>query len=1252
MRANRELFSRGFAAAALVFTFYACSGKTATDPVKEPDPVDKGNPIKGLSGILVDQTGTPLKSALVKSIPVSNLPLPKASATALGAIDSVTTDGLGRFVFTGLPKGTYNILGDYDKGKLVVLIKGIEYDGGDALLELKNDTLRAPGRISGRISFGEGDSGGVVCSIAGTSFATVSGDSGAFSLTGIPQGTYAISYLKKGLETVTDTGIAVFAGGVAKPKAGEMEADPAFPPPAPLGFEVAYDTLTGKATLRWRKVKVDDLSGYLLYRNTASAGEPTRLGPALIKDTAYVDNIFASALDSADKEYTYRIKAQDAGGASSPAYSKSVTLKAAAPSKVRTTFIWKITGGKGDTASIGDSISVTATWSNPTRKTVKLAFSLDAKESLFASFVESAPAGTETVKVSSGKAALRTVFAEATDEAGSAWRDSLSLRFVTDAPVPEAGKDTSAPIHTKIHFAGSATQAFGTIAIYKWDFDGDGIYDDSSAAGAASHVYDHAANYFAKLLVRDDDGNENIDFRNIEITNQAPKVNTVRGDTTVTINDVIRFTGTGSDTDGTVKGYGWDFDGNGTLDSASAIPFAPTHAYAALGVFSSVFRVTDDDGLTAQRIVKVTVIKDPPTANAGADTTVSIKDTVRLHGSGTDKYGTITAWAWDFGGTGTFKAVSKGDTSITAPASAAAVYRCILRVTDDDGNISKDTVVIKVLKDDPVANAGNDTLVSIGDAVKLSGKGTDAYGTLIERAWDVGATGAFKVTGNGDTTVFAPTVAGTFACSLRVTDDDGNTSKDVMVVTVVKDAPVAKAGSDTTVAVGLALTLTGSATQDFGTVAMYKWDWQDNGSWDDSSATMAATTFTISQGGPRTVLFGVRDDDGNFTVDTVIVSAVSYVGGTVLGFTIFSKPLSPYVLTSDLVVNSTGSLVISAGVDISGPYKILIKGGNLTAVGIEADSVIIRSPIRFEGADLSISRIGFARMSSAIPLQVGNNSLGSGVTQNSGPLHVGHSSFGSSQIVAEAFADTSSLALDTCRLDATTLTGTGPGMRIYLLGSSLANALVQTSNQFVTMDSTTAENTTFNFGSATRYAITNSAFTASAFKPAGGTVASGPLTFRACGLSESTVDMPNAKVDFSSTTINFTSAVPLIRIGLGTLSKAKFVGAGTGTGLEVTGYDGGAISGATTIDSSEVNGFNIGMLIRDFGSLAITGTNFVNSISYDLENQSPHDFNATDSYWSGANSFVNINTRIRDQTDDAAFGKVTFSPWSALKITF
>ena len=58
--------------------------------------------------------------------------------------------------------------------------------------------------------------------------------------------------------------------------------------------------------------------------------------------------------------------------------------------------------------------------------------------------------------------------------------------------------------------------------------------------------------------------------------------------------------------------------------------------------------------------------------------------------------GAIVKWEWKIGPMGDFQTSNSGDTTVILPAAAQAAYPCVLRVTDNDGNISTDTLIVAV----------------------------------------------------------------------------------------------------------------------------------------------------------------------------------------------------------------------------------------------------------------------------------------------------------------------------------------------------------------------------------------------------------------------------------------------------------------------------------------------------------------------------------------------------------------------------
>ncbi len=66
----------------------------------------------------------------------------------------------------------------------------------------------------------------------------------------------------------------------------------------------------------------------------------------------------------------------------------------------------------------------------------------------------------------------------------------------------------------------------------------------------------------------------------------------------IEIGSVIQFAGAGTDEDGTIVKYEWDFDGDGIFEWSSEENGITTFIYNKAGIYSTTLRVTDSEGNT------------------------------------------------------------------------------------------------------------------------------------------------------------------------------------------------------------------------------------------------------------------------------------------------------------------------------------------------------------------------------------------------------------------------------------------------------------------------------------------------------------------------------------------------------------------------------------------------------------------------------------------------------------------------------
>jgi hypothetical protein len=347
-----------------------------------------------------------------------------------------------------------------------------------------------------------------------------------------------------------------------------------------------------------------------------------------------------------------------------------------------------------------------------------------------------------------------------------------------------------------------------------------------------------------------------------------PRVN-AGGDREASPSDSIRLQGSGTDAYGRVERWKWSIGGSPFVDApGGSIAFrTPT----ATGLIPCVLEGIDDDDISAYDTVFISVVTDPPSARAGADTAVSIGDKVRLHGKDADGLGRVVDVEWDIGGGGEFRR-APAETIVTAPLTPRAAYLCILRVTDDDGNTALDTAAISVAADPPILAAGSDTVVSIGDTLRLRGSGQDKYGDIVEWKWSCG--GEAPIAGDPATTRIAPSApVAAYPCVLIGTDDDGQSAADSLFVKVVQDEPTAILASDAPSEAfsGDTVALSGAGSRDgFGKIVKYEWDFGAKGTFIASAKPETAWALPNVPGSRVKVTMRVTDDDGNIASDSLI----------------------------------------------------------------------------------------------------------------------------------------------------------------------------------------------------------------------------------------------------------------------------------------------------------------------------------------------------------------------------------------------
>ncbi len=257
------------------------------------------------------------------------------------------------------------------------------------------------------------------------------------------------------------------------------------------------------------------------------------------------------------------------------------------------------------------------------------------------------------------------------------------------------------------------------------------------------------------------------------------------------------------------------------------------------------------------------------------------------------------------------------------PGLTNAEVRARLQQTADDlgsvgwdkwygyGLVDADEAAPLLVPQPPVAVAGPDRVLADADgtgreAATLDGSGSydPDGGSIVSYDWSEGGT----LLGSGAVIVYEFAV-GIHTVTLKVTDDEGATGTDEVVITVnPNQPPVADAGPDKSAYVGDSVTFDGSGSYDpDGTIVSYGWSFGDGG-----IGTGVTVSHVYGLAGTYTVTLTVADNGGLIGTDTCTV-------------TVTEKPAQPTMHVESIDMSVQTSLSRKRAV---ATVTILDSGGN------------------------------------------------------------------------------------------------------------------------------------------------------------------------------------------------------------------------------------------------------------------------------------------------------------------------------------
>ena len=185
--------------------------------------------------------------------------------------------------------------------------------------------------------------------------------------------------------------------------------------------------------------------------------------------------------------------------------------------------------------------------------------------------------------------------------------DTTTLEIYPNAqPVATIDSITPSPAEKgwTVSFSGTESDSDGTVTGYQWNSSIDGELSTNEDFSTSELSL---GNHTITLWVQDNDGDwsdansESLLIYTIPVAIAGDDITVNSGD------DDVKFRGRGTDEDGNIALYEWDFDGDGIYDWSSSENGRTTYIYNNKGTFTAVLRVTDNDGFTSTDHLVVTI---------------------------------------------------------------------------------------------------------------------------------------------------------------------------------------------------------------------------------------------------------------------------------------------------------------------------------------------------------------------------------------------------------------------------------------------------------------------------------------------------------------------------------------------------------------------------------------------------------------------------------------------------------------------
>lgn len=357
--------------------------------------------------------------------------------------------------------------------------------------------------------------------------------------------------------------------------------------------------------LTWQTLTDPSIQKYAVFRSTALNGTYT------LKTTTTASTTQDSSIVSGTTYYYYVRGVMTGSQVTAASQKVSASVQGAVP-----TVSCSASPASG-TAPLTVLFSGSA--SDSDGQIVQYVWDFNTADGLTSNYTSGTSASTLFTYQESGSYTARLTVYDNSGNSASA-TVTLTVSAPSSGPTANATYNTlGGPAPLAVTFADTSTAGSSAIALWQWDFNGDGIFDTSSTVtGNAATMYRLPSRTYSGVKLKVTDLNGRTSTKTFTVTvgtgTNAPQV-TLDGAAATNVSGAlisssgtlpycVTFSATTYDkAPGKVQRWEWDFNGDGIFERLITFDRgrrSVTHCYAVPGTYAPLVRVRDSSGLEAE----------------------------------------------------------------------------------------------------------------------------------------------------------------------------------------------------------------------------------------------------------------------------------------------------------------------------------------------------------------------------------------------------------------------------------------------------------------------------------------------------------------------------------------------------------------------------------------------------------------------------------------------------------------------------